>query len=80
MKVAGLGAPVSVQIRLQACEVDVIVDELRAQIDVYETTEAEARAGVTSDRPTTKPAATCSASFARCSVRSSATARCRPFP
>jgi hypothetical protein len=51
MKVAGLGAPVSVQIRFQACEADVIADELRTQIDVCETAEAEARAGVTSEKP-----------------------------
>jgi len=51
MKVVGLGAPVSVQIRFQACEADVIADELRTQIDVCETADAEARAGVTNERP-----------------------------
>jgi hypothetical protein len=51
MKVAGLGAPVSVQIRFEACEGDVIADELREQITVDETAEAEARASVTSERP-----------------------------
>jgi len=51
MKVVGLGAPVSVQIRFQACEGAVIADELREQIIVYETAEAEARAGVTGERP-----------------------------
>jgi hypothetical protein len=51
MKVAGLGAPVSVQIRFEACEGDVIADELREQITVDETAEAEARAGLTRQRP-----------------------------
>jgi hypothetical protein len=51
MKVVGLGAPVSVRIRFDACEADLIADELREQISVYETTEAEARAGVIGEQP-----------------------------
>ena len=51
MKVAGLGAPVSVQIRFQACEGAVIADELRTQIDVCKTAQTEAKAGVANDMP-----------------------------
>jgi hypothetical protein len=51
MKVAGLGAPVSVQIRFQASEGAVIADELRVQINVCETAQTEAKTGVTSDMP-----------------------------
>jgi hypothetical protein len=51
MKVVALGAPVSVQIRVEPCEAPVIVDELRELIIVYETREAEARAGIISEPP-----------------------------
>ena len=51
MKVVGLGAPVSVRICFDACEAEVIAAELREQIIVYETTEAEARAGVIREPP-----------------------------
>jgi hypothetical protein len=51
VKVVGLGAPVSVRIRFQACEADVIASELGEQILVEERTEAEARAGLIGEEP-----------------------------
>jgi len=51
MKVVGLGAPVSVRIRLEACEVQLIADALLEQIVIDETTQAEARAGLIGEDP-----------------------------
>jgi hypothetical protein len=51
MKVVALGAPVSVQIRLESYEVPLIVDELRELIRVHETREAEVAAGTVNEPP-----------------------------
>jgi hypothetical protein len=50
-KVVGLGAPICVRIRFEACEAAVVIDELRAEIIAHETSEADARTAIGDSPP-----------------------------